>query len=229
MDTTVGCRSGRTSSSATRWRMTTCSSARSEGCWRCAPGSALAVLAACGSSPTPATAATLVGDRLVPDLDLGGQRHGADQGTPPCHRVAVTDGDRDALRHRGREPGEGRRQVLRLSPGSTPNRISTSCSRTSRPSSRTDPTSWSCRATAPGSRAGSRRSASRCCPFHRPRRSLTPMRSTTSSDEATGHVQAAEAEAAHVKAQIAADRARSTHGPPWARPTTTSSNRRTTR
>ena len=97
-----------------------------------------------------------------------------------CHRLAVADRDRDALRHRRREPGEGGRQVLGLPEAARRARPSTISSPTSRPSSPTSPTwSW-CPATAAASPAGSRRSASRCCRFRRPPRWPTPTRSTAS-------------------------------------------------
>ena len=58
------------------------------------------------------------GRRLRPGRDQHG-RGRAGRPVPQAHRVAVTDRDRDAVRHRRRRPGGGRRQQLQL-PGRGP-------------------------------------------------------------------------------------------------------------
>ncbi len=73
-----------------------------------------------------------------------------DQGASRRHRVAVADGDRDAVRHRGRQPGQGGRQVLRLPQAGAAHDARRPLSRTSRPSCRTGPTSSWSPATAAG-------------------------------------------------------------------------------
>ena len=118
LDTAVWCRSGRTSSSATRWRMTTCSSALGGRSLRCAPCSVCWLRRAAAPRslrprPAPRRPARSRSPSRRPTARCG-------SGRAPRHRVAVADGDRDAVRHRRREPGEGRRQVLRLSRGRTP-------------------------------------------------------------------------------------------------------------
>ena len=62
------------------------------------------------ASADPSTLATAVDGRIVRPDDAGrcGQRR------PAAHRVAVADGDRDAVRHRGRRPGHRRRRPVQL-------------------------------------------------------------------------------------------------------------------
>ena len=92
---------------------------------------AAVLLAACGDDDDTV-------DRLRPAHRRGRRRP---RTSPEAHRVAVADGDRDALRHRRRRPGRGRRRPVRLPRGRADDRPVGRTSRTSRPSPPTSPTS----------------------------------------------------------------------------------------
>ena len=85
---------------------------------------------------------------------------------PRCHRVDVAHGDGDAVRHRGRQPGEGRRQVLRLPPPGTAHDPGRPSSRTWRPSCLPPRSRGGVRATAAAfpSTVDARCSRARRCP-----------------------------------------------------------------
>ena len=161
------------------------------------------LVASCSSTSTGSTGAGAVAFGVVPGVDLGRQRHGADQGAARRHRLAVADGDRDAVCHRRREPGEGGRQVLGLpQEGAAHDPRRPVAERRghrvvpARP--RRGP-----RRQQRAHRLGSRPSAFPCCRFRRPPTLADAYAQYDQLGQATGHVQAAQAEAAHVKAQIA--------------------------
>ena len=101
-----------------------------------------------------------VGVVVVPGHRRRVQRQGHGQETACPHRLAVSDGDREPVRHRRRLAGGRGRRPVRLSEERTANGALGLHSRTSRRSPRIAPTSSSSPTTRRGSRARSSDSAS---------------------------------------------------------------------
>ena len=149
------------------------------------------------------------------------QGHGHEAAAP--HRLAVADGDRDAVRDRRRLAGRRRRRPVRLSRRARRRRRSRASRRTSRRSPPTGPTSSSSPTTRRGSRARSSGSASPSSTRTARRASRARTSRSASSGSSPAATPAAKRVVSGMKAKIAtivdATRAR----PAAASPSTTSS------
>ena len=193
------------------------------------PASVPATLTLLGAAAALVPFGSRVGGTGVPRHGARRQRRRQDRGPAHGDRVAVADGDRDALRHRRRQPGQGGRPGLRLPAAACRAPSSTATTPTWRRSPPTSPT-W-CVASDEATSVDTQLRA-----LGIPVVSLPPA-----ADLSQEYAQFARARPAHrargaARAEVAhdqaPDRADRGVGPPAAappRPTTTSSTRRTTR